>query len=437
MIDDPTVKFVRDLDEILDLSTRLLTQAIHDAGATIDGTSLPGGRAMIALANVGDQDSFERRQDLAEAAWMNELDRRGRVVRLSDGRAVALDQDDRPDLTVDEDDDTAPALQVIRYWSERYRWELNSVWDHVPTIATEAGFLRNADVLAHVATHHAGDWPRMADDINHARQHLETVLHAGRRPDRSRVVCDNDACEDPKRLIRVYGRRYVVAWQCVACSQTLLEHRACSRCHRRASVSSDDTCRRQVGPKDDRTECGGRLESTVVFDRCPNVWCGTTAPAAPIYASNPDDDRWKCTSCKTRYDDEAFMKAYARMLLTEGADRYVRLADAIDTLKYAGRSGNTVRSWLKSPLEHVGDRCTVCQRQWPPSEHNACPALVAVDDPQLTDDLCGGDLAAVYKGDRDDVVDSFCELGSHRVWVWWPDLRVRHRNTKKRNRARA
>ena len=66
----PTVKVARDLTEINELYAHLLAQAIHKAAAKIDGHSLPGGEAMVALAGVAQRDVNERRVELREEAHM-------------------------------------------------------------------------------------------------------------------------------------------------------------------------------------------------------------------------------------------------------------------------------------------------------------------------------------------------------------------------------
>lgn len=431
-ITDPTIKVCRDLAEIIDLSLQLLTQAVHDANAQIDGTSLPGGRAMIALAGVGDTDTFERRVELTERAWYSQLEDHGGVA-LVDGISVRLDQTGRPDVAADEDDEAAPALQIVRYWSERYRWQLGAVWDHIPTLATEAKFLRNPDVLAHITAHHADEFAPMSRDINHARLHLESILHAGRRPDTSRVVCNNPTCDHPKQLIRAYGPRYTAAWECVACHTTVPETRACDTCHGRARVSSQRRCERKVGSKDDRHDCGGELISTVALAHCPNPWCHTPAPADPVHESDPVDDRWKCTSCKKRYTDTDFNRAHAAMMLAEGAERFVAVTEAVATLVKQGRPEVTVRSWLLPPRRHVADRCKVCKRRWPPLEYNVCPGKVRRDSIEQ----CGGELAPVRRGNANNIIEAYCDLATHKTFVWWPDIWRRHLVTKAKADRRA
>lgn len=420
---DPTTKVSRDLREIVDLSTQLLTQAVHDANATVDGTSLPGGRAMVALALVNDPESFDRRASYTERAW---VEARPESVVL--GTSIRLaDAESRPDPFIDEDDDTAPALQILRFWSERYRWELGMVWDHIPTLPTEARFLGIPDVLKHVTHQHPAEWEPFTRDINRARLHLESILHAGRRPDRSRVVCTTPNCEDPKPLIRVHGPTFVKAWSCICCGHTIPEARACEDCHAGAPIGADDQCRRMVGKKDDRHECQGRLISTVAVEHCPDTWCFTVAPPEPVLASEEETDRWKCTTCKTRYDNGQYLAAHAEMLRDEGAARFVTVREAVATLVLQGTPAVTVRSWLRPPRRHTADRCKVCRRTWPPLEHNVCPGKMAG-----TLETCGGELRPVRRGNPNDVLESYCDVATHQVLVWWPDIWRRHLVTRQK-----
>lgn len=417
---NPTVKVSRDLAEIVDLSTQLLGQAVHDANAQIDGTSLPGGRAMIALAGVGDTATFERRVETAERAWFQW--HHDDQVKLVDGYSVIPDDGTRPDPAADEDDDTAPALQILRYWSEQYRWQVGAVWDHIPTINTEAKFLRHQ--LNWIAEHDAAQWAPFAKDINRARRHLETIVHAGNRPDRSRVVCNNPKCDDPKKLIKVHGPTYVTAWACRVCDTTIPEARSCSSCHRTIAPGPDEVCHRLVGKKGERHECGGAITSTVDVAHCPNPWCHTAAPAVEVLASNEETDRWKCTGCKRRYDADDYYAAHRDMLRHGDAAKFVSLPDAIATLVKQGRPEVTVRSWLKPPRRHEADRCRLCKRTWPPQEHNVCPGRV-----EGTLERCGGELRPVRRGNPDEVIEGYCDMKTHRVLVWWPDLWRRHLTT--------
>lgn len=418
---DNQLKFARDLDEIVDLSTQLLTQAVNDARANVDGTSLPGGRAMIALAPVGDLASWDRRVEMAEAGWYADRARPG------------IDPGPRPE-PFDEDDDSAPVLQILRYWSDRYRWELGMVWDHIPTINTEAKFLRNPDVVVHALEHHAGDWDHMVSDVKHARLHLESILYAGRRPDRTRVVCSNTSCTDPRKLIKVYGRRYVTGYTCTACATAITTTYECDTCHHRSAPSSDPQCRREHGRGVGRERCTGYVQPVTDLDHCPNQWCFTTAPPEPVWASDEADDRWKCTACKTKYDDDKLRTAHAKQLRHEKAERYVLLPEAVATLVAQGRNERVVRRWLEPNLKYE-DQCTRCRKLWPEREHAACPRKLK--DPitkEPTGETCGGDLSRTAAGDAEAVVQSWCDLSTRKVWVWWPDLWRIHLSTPTRRR---
>lgn len=139
-------------------------------------------------------------------------------------------------------------------------------------------------------------------------------------------------------------------------------------------------------------------------------------------ADDGSEDRWKCPNgeCRARYDHDSVIRAFGRQLLRAEAEKYVRQADAIATLKGQGIPERTLRRWLEAPIKHVEDICQECGRKWPPSEHAACPGRMADGD------VCGGLLDPVMKGDPEDVVQSHCELGSRRVWVWWPDMWQRY-----------
>ena len=426
---DP-IKIARDLTEICDLAADLLTQAVADANATIDGHSLPGGLAMVALAPVADIATWERRVEIAEAAWAQV-----NATRDIDGWPAGLDPTDRPDLASDEDDSWEPALQTLRFWSDHYRRVHQQDWDHTPTLVTEAKYLRHH--LEWIVTHEPNA-DVFAADVNLTRPRLETVLTAGRRPERTRVECTNPTCENPRQLIKTYGRRYVVAHTCRTCDTTLPDAHECQTCHHVFPASARQRCTRLIGSKADRRPCDGELTSvTRDVDRCPNPWCGTIAPPAPQWASDTADDRWKCTSCKTRYDLDDYLDAHAQQMRRESAARFVWQADAIATLVAQGTSKSTVMRWLRCPIEHTDDRCTLCARTWPPSEHAVCPGVVVTASGRRVD--CGGELEQRWVGDREDVVTGYCEISTRRVWVWWPDLWRRHlaKQTKDQTRRKS
>lgn len=159
-----------------------------------------------------------------------------------------------------------------------------------------------------------------ADDVHQVRLRLESALLAGRRAERSRVRCPNPECENKPRLILVRARRHA------ARDADLLE---------------------QV-------------------------------------ATIQTEDHWKCTACKTRYDADAYRRAYGQQLRSQGAERYVPFRDALATLRDQGRPERTVRKWV-----------------------------------------------------IDGEVDAYCDRSTRRLMVWWPDLWRLHLATQTRNRRSA
>lgn len=161
--------------------------------------------------------------------------------------------------------------------------------------------------------------------------------------------------------------------------------------------------------------------------RVPCNRCAKRPRLVKIYADDAKDDHYRCPHCKHRYDQDDFDRAYAAQLRSEGAERYVRKADAVGTLRSLGRSERTIRSWF-APAEQVADRCIECGREQEPQEYPACPE----DDGEGE---CGGLLVPVWDRDLDTVVESWCHLGTHAVWVWWPTLWRLHLSTATRRRS--
>lgn len=109
------------------------------------------------------------------------------------------------------------------------------------------------------------------------------------------------------------------------------------------------------------------------------------------------------------------------MLRDQGAERFVDLREAIATLVKQGRPEVTVRSWLKPPRRHTEDRCRTCRRTWPPAAHKTCPGPIGD-----TGHVCGGALRQVRRGNANDVIEGYCDIATHRVLVWWPDMWRKH-----------
>lgn len=386
---DP-VKVSRDLAEIIELDHRLLAQAVNLASAQVDGHSLPGGLAMVSMAPVA-----------RLSKWTDQILEAERVWYESNPGAPA---DERPEWGVDDDDDWEPALMTLRFWSDHYRRVLAMQYDQIPTLATEAAFLKHPTVMEWVFAHEP-NLDHFRDDINMARRRLENVLHAGTRTERTRIVCSDCPPRDDGsgvQLVKVYEARKPSSYACVSCS---------------TPIGLDE------------------------LDHCPNPFCWSVAPAEVLeWTSDQVNDRWKCPTCKRKYDADALRRAHAKQLLHESAARYVAWDDARATLVAQGRSVRTVRKWMEPSVEQV-DRCTRCHAHWPPEEYNACPRPLMrknLDTKQMepTGELCGGILEQHWRGDRDAVVESYCELGTHRVMVWWPDLWRLHLSTENRRNRR-
>ena len=189
----PVVRVARDLTEICNMSVTLDDQALHKANDRL----MPGGRAMVALADVASPATWERRIELTEHAWV-EAD----AVAHVDGWGVRRGKSGPTPHVADEDDEWEPPLQTLLFWSEAWRAEHNALYDQRPTIASEANFIRWALNWAWDNELH---WDDFAADINRIRLRLENLLYAGNRVERTRVPCTNVACERPARLIKVYA----------------------------------------------------------------------------------------------------------------------------------------------------------------------------------------------------------------------------------------
>lgn len=286
MTETATIKVARDLSEIRLLATALPSQAMHESTSRL----MPGGNAMVALAPVANIEAWEHQYEGWEAHNLRVIhgEVRGKVRDLSH--------------VTEEDDNWEPALQVLTYWSIQWRTLHGAEYDKRPTIDSEANFLRWSLDWA------AANEPRFdhfARDMNRARRHLEDIVHAGQRADRTRVLCDNPTCEDPARLIRTFAPREHVANECTSCGEL-----------------TDPT---KAG------DCG----------LCEN---GTTSE---VWQSDPDLDGYKCPACRHRYTQDDFDRTYKRQLRSEGAERWVPLTDARGTLAALGRSERTIRKWLE------------------------------------------------------------------------------------------
>lgn len=183
----PVTKVARDLSEILDLYARLHAQAVNHARAKVDGTSMPGGRAMVELGCVANLEAWENMQQASERYGNHPVERLRRCYTSAE----------------DEDPDEAwSAFSLLEFWSEAWRTEHGMLFEATPhrprpTVASEANFIRWA---LNWAWDHEPHWDDFAADVKAARLRLENVLHAGERSERG-APCLYDECRG-SRLVR-------------------------------------------------------------------------------------------------------------------------------------------------------------------------------------------------------------------------------------------
>lgn len=181
----PVVKVARVLREIENLYAALMVQAIHNASARIDGTSLPGGEAMVALANVGSPGEWA---ELVAAAEFHHL---AQCPRLDHTRCRYAEH------VLDDENSGEPILQTLLFWSEAWRTEAGYELGRPPSIATEVNFIRGN---LNWAWDNLIEWQDFADDIYSAKTRLENLLSAGERAERG-APCLYDGCNGA-RLVR-------------------------------------------------------------------------------------------------------------------------------------------------------------------------------------------------------------------------------------------
>lgn len=189
------IEVQRNLTTIIAMCVELRAQAINDAQATEDGHSLPGGKAMIALAPVANQEAWTNRYEAAEH-W-------GRDASYIEA----------------EDDAWEPPLQTLCFWSEQWRTERGVVLDVRPTIESEANFIKfNLEWVFDNELH----WADFAKDIAKALARIENMLHAGERPERG-VPCMYDGAR-LERSLECKRTKGVEVWDWSDWS--------CPKCHR-------------------------------------------------------------------------------------------------------------------------------------------------------------------------------------------------------------
>lgn len=121
---------------------------------------------------------------------------------------------------------------------------------------------------------------------------------------------------------------------------------------------------------------GTRPERTTV--RCIDVNCERTPRLFKIYGERAVDDRYRCPTCERWYDESDYARALGQQLASRGAERWVALADAVSALE---RPERTLRRWAEE------GRVRVC-----------------------------------------------CDRSTHRLLVWWPDMRALHLDPPARGR---
>lgn len=411
---DPTVNVARDLTEIANCYADLEAQAIADG----DNPDIPGGDAMVTLGPVAHLELWLNLNDATER-WKDHPDEHLRRIYTSI-------EDEEPD------EDRWPPHQTIWYWSGRWRTARAADYDDQRrTIASELNYVRESLAWA---LEHEPRFEQFTEDIRHARIRIENIVAAGRRADRSRIVCDRPTCAsqpEPPRLVKTYSPRYVTGWTCATCTTHTPATYRCTAGHP-APVSAD-RCTRMVGPKDDRHQCLERTHPEQTPPPvCFNTRCPSFAPPTEVHASDPTRDGWKCPTCKHRYTPKELQAAHARMLWRPEAERWVRLQEAVATLKSQGRGERTIRRWLAPRLELV-DRCLECAAIWPHREHPACPAEI-VEHHGEAPVVCGGILEERWHGDAEAVVEGWCDVDTHTTWIWWPDLWRLHLATRRTHR---
>ena len=214
----PVVKVAQDLTAIADLCERLLTPAVH----TANDRELPGGEALVALGAVADPHAYAENVEAAEYRHATNPRR-------------------WPEQTLDmahEDDDLAPVLQILWYWSCALRDNLGFPLEgRHATVASEANVIRQT--LDHI-------WdtePRfdaLAADVRGARRRLENILAEGLRAQHG-VPCFDCGVDlvrysdEPREPSRCDGHDGVCYWPHKFCPHNrggLVDEWVCPKCRR-------------------------------------------------------------------------------------------------------------------------------------------------------------------------------------------------------------
>lgn len=140
-----------------------------------------------------------------------------------------------------------------------------------------------------------------------------------------------------------------------------------------------------------------------------------------VYGDGDEAAGYIAPCCHARYTPDEAKRAHSRQMRSAGAERWVRVREAVDALRVQGWQERTVMRWVE-PLR-PRDECTECGEWWAHQQYAACPRKVHSAG-VVTD--CGGELATVMVGDREAVPSAYCEVASRRTMAWWPDLWRRH-----------
>ena len=141
------------------------------------------------------------------------------------------------------------------------------------------------------------------------------------------------------------------------------------------------------------------------------------------FGKDGEPDGYISPCCHSRYTRDEATRAHARQMRQDGAERWITTTEAIGVLATQGWQRRTVRRWIE-PLRRR-DRCTVCGRSWPEREYAVCPnKIYDKGNDEMVD--CGGELEPVWRGNGDEVPESYCDVPTRRTFVWWPTLWRKH-----------
>jgi hypothetical protein len=190
MSDDPTLSVAINLREIARLADMLEDQAYHHANAK----DFPGGDALAAMAPVANLEAWQNKLDTAERLWL-------------DGQG--------PEPFSDDSDEWEPPLQLLLFWTELWRMDLDTETEH-PTLDTETGWIIDNLPTLHLL-YRDQRWDLFEQDVAKARRSLENTLRDGERQ-QSGAPCVN--CR--RNLLRLTDPKtggLTDDWRCPGCQR--------------------------------------------------------------------------------------------------------------------------------------------------------------------------------------------------------------------------